>query len=251
MGAQDTIPFNFNEIELQNHGIILYESMSLAKFREIRDEHGIKCATSGQGRTKRAVFEDLLDKLYEKFVIDPAFDLAPVVNDYVPMMKCLGNLEDNMIMVTGTEITQEDIPAQFICPITQEVFQDPVVLGESGQTYDRSALVKALEAKPGVDPITNCTVGNAQFAPNHLIRSMMAEQGYTLTSLSAGASNGDDDLDGDDGLTLKEITDTWKWCYGENMNEEYSGFIEKLKKDNPKLQVQEDSDEEDILYDWG
>jgi hypothetical protein len=33
-------------------------------------------------------------------------------------------------------------------------------------------------------------------------------------------------------ITLKKIVDTWEWCYGENMNEEYSGFIEKLKEDD-------------------
>ena len=46
----------------------------------------------------------------------------------------------------------------------------------------------------------------------------------------------------EDGITLKIITDTWKWCYGENMNEEHPGFIEKMKDGGDKL---EDSDEED------
>jgi hypothetical protein len=32
--------------------------------------------------------------------------------------------------------------------------------------------------------------------------------------------------------TLKEITDAWYECYGEYMQDEYKGFIQKLSEEN-------------------
>ena len=48
-----------------------------------------------------------------------------------------------------------DVLEDACCPITLEVFRDPVTLAQSGITYERAALEDALARQPGVDPETN------------------------------------------------------------------------------------------------
>ena len=47
-----------------------------------------------------------------------------------------------------------DVLEDACCPITLEVFRDPVTLAQSGITYERAALEDALARQPGVDPET-------------------------------------------------------------------------------------------------
>jgi hypothetical protein len=41
------------------------------------------------------------------------------------------------------------------CPLSLELFRDPVMLAQSGMTYERENLTAALAARPGIDPQTN------------------------------------------------------------------------------------------------
>jgi len=47
------------------------------------------------------------------------------------------------------------LPDHLVCPLTLELFQDPVILASSGQTYEREMLLMALSRKPNVDPKSN------------------------------------------------------------------------------------------------
>ena len=55
---------------------------------------------------------------------------------------------------TDTEGDHE-LPDDFRCALSLERFREPVILVQSGQTYERSDLLLALAARPGVDPQTN------------------------------------------------------------------------------------------------
>ena len=67
-------------------------------------------------------------------------------------------------------------PANFRCPITMEIFEDPVILVQTGQTYERVALLQALEQRPQVDPLTNATFeGEPQLIGNIALRGSIKE----------------------------------------------------------------------------
>ena len=56
------------------------------------------------------------------------------------------------------------------------MMSDPVLLVQSGQTFDRAALVRALEASPGRDPLTGEALDGApMISPNALVRSMIED----------------------------------------------------------------------------
>ena len=68
------------------------------------------------------------------------------------------------------------IPHDFTCPITLELFNDPVILAQSGNSYKRQALKAALDERPNVDPKTNATFeGSATIVPNHTLRGSIDE----------------------------------------------------------------------------
>ncbi|GLC36205.1 hypothetical protein PLESTB_001368600 [Pleodorina starrii] len=62
----------------------------------------------------------------------------------------------------------------FLCPITQDVMQDPVIATD-GYTYERSAITQWLQTKT-VSPMTNAPMpGGATLIPNHALRSSILQ----------------------------------------------------------------------------
>ena len=45
-------------------------------------------------------------------------------------------------------------PEELLCPITRTVFRDPVVVVDSGHTYERSAILEHFERNGAKDPFT-------------------------------------------------------------------------------------------------
>jgi len=66
----------------------------------------------------------------------------------------------------------ESIPS-FLCPITHEVFHDPVVASD-GYTYERSAIVEWLRTS-STSPMTNMPLDSLSLTPSHSIRSAIEE----------------------------------------------------------------------------
>jgi len=47
-----------------------------------------------------------------------------------------------------------DEPEELLCPITRSMFRDPVVLFDSGHTYERSAILSHFDRNGAKDPLT-------------------------------------------------------------------------------------------------
>lgn len=60
-------------------------------------------------------------------------------------------------VVESTQVERE-VPDHFVCPITYQLYTDPVILS-SGQTYERKPIMKYLHDHNGNDPLTNEKVG--------------------------------------------------------------------------------------------
>jgi ankyrin repeat protein len=66
-----------------------------------------------------------------------------------------------------------EIPDDIICPITSHIMTDPVMLVESGNTYEREAIFAWLKTKKS-DPLTNEVISNPTIAPNHMAKKLIA-----------------------------------------------------------------------------
>ena len=77
----------------------------------------------------------------------------------------------------------EELPEDFVCPITQELMCDPVIASD-GHTYERSALERWLQSKM-TSPKSGVELEHALLFPNHLVRGMIREwqEGRQSTSV--------------------------------------------------------------------
>ena len=61
-----------------------------------------------------------------------------------------------------------------ICPLTNEMFKDPVVLVESGNTYEREAILEYLKYNEDpVDPVSKKKITSKIISPNLAIKEMI------------------------------------------------------------------------------
>ncbi|KZV37819.1 hypothetical protein F511_31472 [Dorcoceras hygrometricum] len=75
-------------------------------------------------------------------------------------------------LVGSEEYSQ--IPSYFVCPIFQEIMQDPVVAAD-GFTYEAEALKGWLESGHDTSPMTNLKLPHNNVVPNHALRSAIQE----------------------------------------------------------------------------
>ena len=64
-------------------------------------------------------------------------------------------------------------PEELKCPITRTVFRDPVMVVESGHTYERSAILEHFRRNGAKDPLTNCALSSAYVMTNWAMRNVV------------------------------------------------------------------------------
>lgn len=74
-------------------------------------------------------------------------------------------------------------------PIAQEVMTDPVVLVETGITYERSAIEQWLACKHTC-PVTNQPLTSCQLQPNILARQLLSDLGLPVAPLKPRPKGG-------------------------------------------------------------
>lgn len=66
-------------------------------------------------------------------------------------------------------MSDNDIPQQFLCPITLEIMFDPVIC-EDGHTYERQAI---LNLKNNLSPITRQPINKINLIPNRALKELI------------------------------------------------------------------------------
>lgn len=73
---------------------------------------------------------------------------------------------------TKKEVDEEDIPEQFLDPITYELMEDPVLCSKSGHTYERKTIEDWIESN-GADPITRQKIKKKHLTPNRTLKELI------------------------------------------------------------------------------
>ena len=74
----------------------------------------------------------------------------------------------------------EDEPQELLCPITRTMFRDPVMVVESGHTYERSAILSHFERNGAKDPLTRRALSSTKVMTNWAVRQWF-RLGWTST----------------------------------------------------------------------
>jgi len=84
---------------------------------------------------------------------------------------------ESMIKKLKLTLNPED---GFICPITQELMEDPVVAAD-GHSYERKA-IEGWFSSHNTSPLTNLPLKNKDLIPNHNLRSSIAQYKQKISS---------------------------------------------------------------------
>ena len=66
-------------------------------------------------------------------------------------------------------------PEVLLCPITRTVFRDPVVLFDSGHTYERSAILAHFRRNGAKDPLTRRALSSTKVMTNWAVRQFVQD----------------------------------------------------------------------------
>ena len=66
-----------------------------------------------------------------------------------------------------------DEPEELLCPITRSMFRDPVVLFDSGHTYERSAILSHFDRNGAKDPLTRRALSSTKVMTNWSVRQIV------------------------------------------------------------------------------
>ena len=87
-------------------------------------------------------------------------------------------------IANSTEVIEERFP-DLVCPISQKIMQDAVMLGTTGHTYERSQITEALRRRPNKDPISNAQINDCTLTPNYaLINTIKQIKEQNISSIS-------------------------------------------------------------------
>ena len=64
-------------------------------------------------------------------------------------------------------------PEELLCPITRTMFRDPVVVVDSGHTYERSAILSHFERNGAKDPLTRRALSSTKVMTNWAMRNVV------------------------------------------------------------------------------
>ena len=73
-------------------------------------------------------------------------------------------------MTNKRDRSDDDLPEELTCPITRTMFRDPVMVVESGHTYERSDVLSHFERNGAKDPYTNCALRDTRVVTNWAVR---------------------------------------------------------------------------------
>ncbi|GLI66350.1 hypothetical protein VaNZ11_010133 [Volvox africanus] len=96
-------------------------------------------------------------------------DLADLLNPDTPLSQSV--LGSGPVGPDGQEL---QLPAMFVCPITQEVMREPVVASD-GFTYERAAIARWLAGGGRTSPMTNLPFASRLLFPNNVVKSAIKE----------------------------------------------------------------------------
>lgn len=98
-------------------------------------------------------------------------------------------------------MTKNDIPEHFVCPLTLEVMEDPL-MNRVGRSYERTAILQWITTKSPTCPLTRQPLNVKDLVPNNRLRKEILEwrssQGDDVTA--------DLSCDDSDSAIVEEVT---------------------------------------------
>jgi hypothetical protein len=94
-------------------------------------------------------------------------------------------MQGTSLLLSSSKSGISQIPEYFLCPITNEIMENPVI-DQEGNTYDESAIRKWLSHQ-GISPITRNPMSVDDLVPNRALKQAIEGKMSIKNSLSFGS----------------------------------------------------------------
>eukprot|EP00210_Caulerpa_lentillifera_P000994 g957.t1 len=81
-------------------------------------------------------------------------------------------MHESMKAVSKTKDRLEDFKDGLLCPISKDTMEDPVILKETGNTYDRSSIQEWFDIGHSKDPLTNVQISSKELVPDLVLQDV-------------------------------------------------------------------------------
>ena len=126
--------------------------------------------------------EEILLKIAKENGLQNVHELQKDILEYKLEIKKMKDMVEEQDIQTAKLLSKLAIefhsscPDGYKCPITHELMVEPLMLVNSGHTYESSALLRALSYKPNIDPLTNSSFdGEPQLKTNYSLKKSIGE----------------------------------------------------------------------------
>ncbi|KAK7382283.1 hypothetical protein VNO80_01113 [Phaseolus coccineus] len=124
----------------------------------------------------RAEIENLEEEIHNRSEEQSKADLVALIG-LVRFAKCVlfgaSTPTPRSVSLRRSRSSEFAVPADYRCPISLELMQDPVVVA-TGQTYDRVSIKLWMDSGHNTCPKTGQTLSHTDLIPNRVLRNMIA-----------------------------------------------------------------------------
>ncbi|WVZ16784.1 hypothetical protein V8G54_009766 [Vigna mungo] len=124
----------------------------------------------------RAEIENLEEEIQNRSEEQSKADLVALIG-LVRFAKCVlfgaSTPSTRSVSLRRSQSSEFAVPADYRCPISLELMQDPVVVA-TGQTYDRVSIQLWMDSGHNTCPKTGQTLSHTDLIPNRVLRNMIA-----------------------------------------------------------------------------
>eukprot|EP01084_Bolivina_argentea_P056236 102960_1 len=138
------------------------------------------------------------------------------------------------------------IPQHYICPITQELMTDPVIIS-SGHTFERTAIIEWFESGNTLNPLTGQPLQTIDIKPNYALKDAIKEYRRKLADelfrITFDSDKNEEILHYRDNILFSTDThdsdneDEKSINHMANMNNEYDGYITDDENEQDDIDV--------------
>ncbi|GLJ10675.1 hypothetical protein SUGI_0132800 [Cryptomeria japonica] len=160
-------------------------SLGITILQLLTGQHALGLVSKVAQSLESGQFHDLLDPSAGEWPFDQAIQLAYLALDctesnqrdrpdlHPTLTKTLNQLQATAS--TNFQTThQGQVPSFLICPISQELMDDPHVAAD-GFTYELEAIKEWFDSNHNTSPMTNLKLDHTDLIPNHSLRSAIRE----------------------------------------------------------------------------
>lgn len=155
-----------------NQATLLKEEMEKAFLDNRKGTENMKCMIQEMLQEYSQKTEEKLKDLeiLKQYAVEA--QKAKDAREEYELKQIMDVIAESLKDTTTPDLSIQSLDEHLLCPISKTTMKDPVVLKDSGMTYDRSSIVEWMQRGYRRDPVTQTEIKSGDLIPNLAIRGL-------------------------------------------------------------------------------